>query len=230
MKRGPWVAFGIGAAVSTAANPAIRKGYWQLYWAVEGVIRNRPMEWEDPETGEIAETERMTRRMRWTITRPIWTRRVGAVGLSCGCGRWVTGRMAWYSADCAKHSSIGAYRRARAGWLESADWDDVLNAVMRLTADGPADEVKPTNDRGFLGYAQVTDTNGGEVRVYESSAFMVGDIPGPFVWLNVDATAWSNREGASAAAHLDLEQAGRVVRGLVGWLAANLTEDDEEDG
>jgi hypothetical protein len=133
VNRKRWLAAGVGAAVSAVANPAIRKGYWQLHWAVDGVVRNPPMEWMDQDTGQVAETERMTRRMRWTITRPMWTRKVGTVALSCGCGRRVTGRMAWFAADCPKHSSSGAYGVGRKEFLERADWDDVSAVVVRLT-------------------------------------------------------------------------------------------------
>lgn len=107
----------------------------------------------------------------------------------------------------------------------SDGWAGVEAVVDRLTADDPADDVAPTNDRGFLGYARLKDTHGGEVRVYQSSAVWSGDQDGPFVWLNVDSSAWRQPiaeepdERFKAAAHLNREQAARVVRGLARWLA-----------
>jgi hypothetical protein len=104
VSRSGWVAAGVGAAVSAVANPAIRKGYWQLYWAVGGVVRNPPMEWVDQHYLRADVAEKVSRRARWRITRPTWTRHVGTVGFTCGCARSLfTGRMAFYRYGCPKH-------------------------------------------------------------------------------------------------------------------------------
>ena len=100
MRRRDWVAVGAGVLVSAAADPGIREGVRQLAVAVAGVVVNPPLESEDPDTGEV-ETERVTRVERWQISRPLWTYRLGARELPCGCGRRI--RMVWYAADCPIH-------------------------------------------------------------------------------------------------------------------------------
>lgn len=136
-----------GALITAAADPGIRRGVSQLYHAVDGVIRNPPMEWEDPETGEVAETERMSRRLRWRITRPIWFYTLGAHKLPCGCTRRF--RITLYSANCTKHGSLGAYRRARRELLDYADWDDIREVTDRL-ARNPGDSGDLAAAREFL--------------------------------------------------------------------------------
>jgi hypothetical protein len=216
------------AAAAVAAHPGLRKGARQLHAAVVGVIRNPPMEWEDPDTGQVVEVDRFSRRQRWTITRPLWWYTLGARKLDCGCTRRL-GRITLYSSRCEKHSSFGKYLVARRRWLESADWDDVLQAVERLTGDDPPDLVAPTNDRGFLGYADIIDSYGGQVRVYQSSS-----AEGDYVWLNVDASEWLNSPDVArvsvASSHLDRAQAARVVRGLTRWLADTDDDGTDQDG
>lgn len=206
--------------------PEVRKGAAQLGHALRGLVRNRPLEWVDPDTGEVDEVEHVTRRFRWTITRPLWLSRLGAKTLPCGCGRRL-GRMVWYSANCAVHSGFGAYRAARKEFLEHAGWDDVSGLVERLTAAAPPDPTTMRGDRGFFGYADFTDGDGMRVRVYQSSALGGGPAPGlSFVWLAVDA-AEASAEHGKAHAHLDRQQAGRLVRALVTWL--DQVEEAEED-
>lgn len=127
-----WGVAATGALVTAAANRGIRRGVSQLYHAVDGVVRNPVMEWVDPETGQVAETEHMDRRTRWQITRPLWFYTLGARKLPCGCTRRF--RITLYAADCAKHSDFGRYRLGRKEFLERADWDDVQAATDRLAA------------------------------------------------------------------------------------------------
>lgn len=211
------------AVAAVAAHPGARKSARQLQVAVVGVVLNPPMEWEDTVTGQITGVDHFSRKERWQITKPWWWYTLGARELDCGCTRRL-GRMTLYSGNCAKHSKVGAYLSALREFLDSADWDDVMQVVERLAA-GPDDTVAPTNDRGFLGYADLTDSYGGRVRVYESSS-----AEGPHVWLNVDASEWNTAPDvartAVASSHLDREQTARVVRGFVRWLAQ--TDDDGE--
>jgi hypothetical protein len=219
-------------AVAVAAYPPARKGAVQLGSAVYGVIRNPPMEWVDQDTGKVSEVDRFTRRQRWQITRPRWWYTLGAKKLGCGCTRRL-GRFTLYSARCPKHSYVGALMTAGDEFRDNANWSDVLAVVERLTADTEPDEVAVRSDRGFLGYGTIEDTNGGTVRVYQSSAVYSGDVPGPFVWVAVDASPWLNApdvaELSKANAHLTTEQAGRLVRALVRWQAQMEQEDADDD-
>lgn len=75
------------------------------------------------------------------------------------------------------------------------------------------------NDRGFHTYGRpITDTNGGRLEVYESSAVSVGSKGGPFVWLAIDASAWDHsKECGIAHAHMTMQQVDALVDRLQTW-------------
>lgn len=127
---------------------SIRKDATQLYWYIVGMIKNPPLEWEDRTTGDV-EIEHITRRRRWYLLRPQWIRRLFTYKLSCGCGRRYWGRMAWYSANCTKHGSLGAYRRDRREFLDYADWSDIREVTDRLVRS-PGDSDDLIAARAFL--------------------------------------------------------------------------------
>lgn len=91
----------VGFLTAAVATPSIRKGTRQLWWSTTRLIRNQPLEWGEP--GNIVHTDYVPRRVRWQITRPHWTRRVGTYGMPCGCSRRFTGRMAFYRWRCPIH-------------------------------------------------------------------------------------------------------------------------------
>lgn len=111
-------------------------------------------------------------------------------------------------------------------------WNEVASAVELLTADAPPDPVTMRGDRGFFGYADLTDDDGNRVQVYQSSA--IGDGPEPglsFVWLAIGASeSHTDIHAERAAAHLDREQAGRVARALLTWLAQVEEGEGRADG
>lgn len=77
-------------------------------------------------------------------------------------------------------------------------------------------------DRGFHGYgAPFKDSDGGEIEVYDSSAF-----GGPYVWLKIDSSSWNKPTPAALAnygvahAHLNRKQAQDLIARLQTWLDA----------
>lgn len=66
-----------------------------------GVVRNKPLEWTDTATGELVESEQMTRADRWSTFRPLWTHTIFTTNPGCGCRKRLGVRPTIW---CMKHA------------------------------------------------------------------------------------------------------------------------------
>jgi len=78
---------------------------------------------------------------------------------------------------------------------------------------------KRYTDRGFRIYAEVKDSGNNTIRVQESSAHVVGELDGPFVWIFTDLPKGSTE--VNPAPHLTLNGAKKVMKALHDFIYEN---------
>lgn len=198
-----------------AALQRVWRGAVALISAAVPVILGRPLvlETEDGERGVIRD-----RRQRWALTKPRWFYTLWVRKLDCGCSRRF-GRMVLYSGNCMKHSRAAAYFVAYRDLIEDGDWFDIRRILEHMLVGKPVGNTT-WRDGGLYSTTVITTGTGETVCVIQQ-----GPPETPTVDLVVGGRAALDHDGAT----LDRDDAAKVVRALINWLADTTPEGDDDD-